>query len=238
MADRNVLVEQLTQFSLTRQEATIYIYLCENEKLTGYEAAKLTGISRSNVYSALAGLVEKGAAYLIDGTTSRYVAVPIEEFCENKIRRMQELKTELIECMPTVAVNTEGYMTIEGTKHIEDKIRNMIAKSTKRLYISAQKDIIQMFQEELQTAAQRGIKVVILTDYEPEDVHAIVYLAKRQKHQIRLIIDSYFVLTGELFGKASDTCLYSGQKNFVTVFKEALRNEIKLIESGDLYDEN
>ncbi|NLG05139.1 MAG: TrmB family transcriptional regulator [Clostridia bacterium] len=238
MADRTILVEQLMQFSLTRQEATIYIYLCENEKLTGYEAAKLTGISRSNVYSALAGLVEKGAAYLIDGTTSRYVAVPVEEFCSNKVHRMLELKAELEECMPTVTVQTEGYLTIEGTAHIEDKIRNMIAQSTKRLYISAQREIIQKFFEELKDATARGIKVVILTDYEPDPMNAVVYKAKRQKHQIRLIIDSYFVLTGELEGKASDTCLYSGQKNFVTVFKEALRNEIKLIESGDLYDEN
>jgi hypothetical protein len=30
-------------------------------------------------------------------------------------------------------------------------------------------------------------------------------------------------------GKSSDTCLYSGQKNFVRVFKDAMRNEIALI---------
>ena len=35
-------------------------------RLTGYEATKLTGISRSNTYTALAGLVEKGAAYVLE----------------------------------------------------------------------------------------------------------------------------------------------------------------------------
>ena len=39
-----------------------------------------------------------------------------------------------------------------------------------------------------------------------------------------------YVLTGDMTGSASDTCLYCGQKNFVNVFKESLKNEIKLIE--------
>ena len=42
--------EHLMKFDLTRQEAAVYESLLENGKLTGYEAAKLTGISRSNVY--------------------------------------------------------------------------------------------------------------------------------------------------------------------------------------------
>lgn len=47
--------------------------------------------------------------------------------------------------------------------------------------------------------------------------------------RFRLIIDSEYVLTGEIGGKAQDACLYSAQKNFVRVFKDAMRNEIELI---------
>ena len=46
------------------------------------------------------------------------------------------------------------------------------------------------------------------------------------QNQLRLIIDSLYVLTGD----PEETCLYSDRKNFVNVFKEAMRNEIKLIE--------
>ena len=42
--------------------------------------AKLTGISRSNVYNGLASLVEHGAAYVIEGTSSKYLAVSLEEY--------------------------------------------------------------------------------------------------------------------------------------------------------------
>ena len=50
-----------------------------------------------------------------------------------------------------------------------------------------------------------------------------------KRNQVRLIIDSAFVLTGEISSDAKDTCLYSAQKNFVSVFKDALKNEIELI---------
>jgi transcription elongation factor GreA-like protein len=53
------IIEKLTYFNLTRQEATLYLTLLAEGRLTGYEATKLTGISRSNTYTALAGLVEK-----------------------------------------------------------------------------------------------------------------------------------------------------------------------------------
>ena len=60
------ITERLMHFNLTRQEATLYLLLLKAGRLTGYEAAKQTGISRSNTYTALAGLVEKGAAYIME----------------------------------------------------------------------------------------------------------------------------------------------------------------------------
>jgi hypothetical protein len=59
---------------------------------------------------------------------------------------------------------------------------------------------------------------------------AITYITGRNDNQLKLIVDSGFVLTGDMTGDVSDTCLYCGQKNFVNVFKDSLRNEIKLIE--------
>ena len=53
-------VERLMEFGLTRHEASLYILLTLEGSLNGYEAAKQSGISRSNAYNALAGLVDKG----------------------------------------------------------------------------------------------------------------------------------------------------------------------------------
>ena len=56
-------VELLMSFGLTRQEARVYVLLLGEGALSGYEAAKRLGISRSNAYAALAGLVDKGGLY-------------------------------------------------------------------------------------------------------------------------------------------------------------------------------
>ncbi len=61
--DESKAIEYLMHFGMSRQEATVYLRLIEAGKQTGYEIARDTGISRSNVYASLAALVEKGAAY-------------------------------------------------------------------------------------------------------------------------------------------------------------------------------
>ena len=69
--------------------------------------------------------------------------------------------------------------------------------------------------------------VIIFYQMLQEEEQEEAFCDKRK--QIRLIIDSEYVLTGEVEGRDEDTCLYSAQKNFVTVIKDAMRNEIELI---------
>lgn len=227
------MIEQLMLFGLTRQEATIYICLYQNGMMNGYETAKQTGISRSNVYSALAGLVEKGAAYLMEGASNKYTAVPVEELCDNYMRRVTEAKQYLEKNLVQHKDDSEGYITIEGIRHIRDKIFAMLSKVEMRLYFSIAADYVSDYLPQLKELAQNDIKVVLLTDKQIEVPDKIrVYLSGPKGNQVHLIVDSAYVLTGDYSGKDTDTCLYSGQKNFVNVLKEALRNEIRLSEIG------
>lgn len=231
--EENNILEKLCLFGLTRQEATIYLCLYHYGELTGYEVAKQTGISRSNVYSGLSGLTDKGAAYLAEGNTSKYVPVPIDEFCENKIRCMQKEKEFLIGHIPAMKQVQIGYITIEGYRNIFDKIVNMLRSAEKRIYLSACGKMISLLNEELEKIAEKDIKLVVLSDAVPasEKVResCIFYACSDRGKNVRLIIDSQFALTGELNGTKDDTCLYTGQDNFIQVFKDALRNEMQLI---------
>ena len=227
-----ILAEKLMQFGLTRQEASIYLCLTRNRELSGYEVSKLTGISRSNVYSALAGLVEEGAAYLLEGETNKYTAVAVEDFCQNRIRELQRLKDELVEQVPQMEPNTEGYITISSHKHIMDKIYNMLDQVEYRVYLAIPVCYVAQIRTRLERLIAEGKKVVLLLGepITPELAGSILYVTGKQDTQLRLIVDSAYVLTGEMTGSDTDSCLYCGQKNFVNVFKESLRNEIKLIE--------
>ena len=93
-------IEDLMQFGLTRQESAIYYALLSEGMMTGYEAAKVSGVSRSNAYTALAALVDKGAAHVAEGTPTHYVPVDPEEFCGSKLDYLKLLSVRLVEEQP------------------------------------------------------------------------------------------------------------------------------------------
>lgn len=220
----------LMRFGLTNQEARIYCTLCAEGELTGYEVAKLTGISRSNIYTALAGLVEKGAAFLSEGTAAKYAPVPAEEFCANKIESLRRSGEELEKLLPQRVERTGGYLTVAGETNILDKMRTMIEGAQKRVYASMSAQIMQRIEAPLSQACARGLKIVLITEKPFRTDGALVYYTEKKRLQIRLIVDSSCVLTGDIDDGDYSTCLYSMKKNLVDLFKEDLKNEIKLIQ--------
>jgi sugar-specific transcriptional regulator TrmB len=232
------LIEGITHFNLTKQEATLYVLLLKEGYLTGYEAAKQTGISRSNTYTALAGLVDKGAAYVLEeGKVTRYTPVPPEEFCSNKIDRLKEIKDKVLNQLPALKNDAEGYITIKGELEIINKLRNTVRQAEARIYVSANRRVMELLRKELMDALARGLKVVIISDEKFTLPEAICYGTDKQTEQIRLIADSQTVVTGDLEDEENSTCLYSCKRNLVDLFKEALQNEIKLIQiqKGDYH---
>lgn len=228
--DSKNLIEHLVAFGLTGQEALVYLELLRSGKSTGYEVAKATGISRSNAYKALDGLTDKGAACVSEGTAKKYGAVGSEEFCQNKIRALEERREYLKKHIPREKEETEGYLTIRSDENISDKVKSMLEKAEKRVYVSMSHNLLYRIKPELEALAEKKIKVVILTDEPFTLLDAKVYQTQNRKEQIGIITDSKYVLTGQLGEGKESTCLYSGQVNFVQVFKDSMKNEIRLLE--------
>ena len=64
-----------------------------------------------------------------------------------------------------------------------------------------------------------------------------LYYADKQPGQIRLIADSEWVLTGEISESGESSCLFSRHQALVTLFKEALINEIQIIKMSEQQDD-
>jgi HTH-type transcriptional regulator, sugar sensing transcriptional regulator len=220
----------LMQFGFTRQEATIYLALLSEGNLNGYEVAKTTGISRSNTYTSLAALVDKGAAYTVESDVIRYTPVSVEEFCDNKIRKLNDIKRDLLISIPQKKGELEGYITIKGQDHILNKIKNMIYSAEQRIYISLSKEVYDKVLDDIRDAIDRGIKIVLIINKPVKLEGATVYLVEKSNRQIRVITDSTNVLTGDIDDGNYSTCLFSRKKNLIDLLKDSLKNEIKLIE--------
>jgi sugar-specific transcriptional regulator TrmB len=220
------LIVALKKIGFTQQEAVIYIELCRHSEITGYEAAKLSGISRSNAYAALSSLVDKGYAYVIEGTSVRYTPVPKEELINNA-RRDIEIPIKIIEAqLDFQQLKQEPYITITDEKHIIDKLKNIILVAELRIYLSCDNNVLVMVQEELKKAVDKGLKVVILS---PNDLEHVLHkhYFNEPSPSIKIIADTKEVLAGTL--KQS---LYSKNSTLVNLIREAFVNEITIIEAG------
>ena len=196
----------------------------------------------ATVYNSLAFDNPENAiedAYVID--KDRYVNELRSHLKDAKIRTKEAvfvlacnkiLSREVI--IPDMKEKEIGYITITGSRNIWNKMITMIEEAEKRIYFSASLPVIEQLGEEFTKVLDRKIKLVFITDGMPKEdsfmKDAICYIGDARENSVRLIIDSEYALTGELTGKKDDTCLYTGQDNFIRVFKEALRNEMKLIE--------
>ena len=109
-----------------------------------------------------------------------------------------------------------------------DKIRNLLLKTQERVYLSCTSNYLLLFLDECETLTRARKKVVVITDQPVRFGNAKVYVGSDRGMQIGVIADSKYVLTGEYGEGSMNTCLYSGQKNFVELFKRALANEMKL----------
>lgn len=226
----------LTEFGLARQEASVYLALLAEGPMNGYEVTKVVGISRSNAYTALASLVDKGAAWTLEGTPTRYTPVPAPEFTDNRLAALASSRERLIACLPERRERTGGYVTIKGEAQILDRLRHLILEADERLYLSLDSRLLEAFRADLSSVAASGKRLVVIASRAYLERAAVAeVLPGAELHgtadeptAIRAIADSRFVLTGETPSGPNASCLFSDEQNLVDLFKRALRNEITL----------
>jgi sugar-specific transcriptional regulator TrmB len=225
------MIDCLSKVGFTGHEAELYLTLCREGELTGYEASKLTGIPRSNTYLALSGLVDKGGAYRIEGDPVRYIAVPVQELIGNKRDEFEAAFHYIESHIPVKEEPSHPFMTISGLTNIIHKMKHIVLEAMERIYFSGSLIELKYVLPELITARERGLKIVLITSPSPDfkSYGFTLYSAHKQPGQIRLIADSSTVLTGEI-SESDSSCLFSHNKNLVQLIKDSLTNEIKLIE--------
>lgn len=227
------VIEALMQAGFTKHESMLYVTLCREGELTGYEASKITGIPRSNAYLGLAGLSDKGGAYKINAEIVKYAAVDTAELVENLKRKFSQVMKVIKEEIPQINKSVDTFISINGDVQIINKMKNLINHAQHRVYISIAYDQLEYVLEELKAARARGLKVVIITSSNVQFEGMICYLAQKQYGSVRLITDSSNVLTGQL-NDSNPTSLFSMNPNLVDLIKDSLTNEIKLI-SAEIY---
>lgn len=238
-----MLVEALKSLGLTSHEAQVYISNVQKGEQTGYEIANLTGIARSNVYAALASLLEKSIVYKVNEDPARYIAISPEELSARVLRSIESSSQELIDQLKPQQLDRDLVISLEGEDHILNKIIYLINHACSAIYLDAAAADLTEFAENLQQAQQRGVKVVIISLGKCPVTGMLVYENQSPAswlissgRPIRLIIDSGTMLTAELGRGKASRGLYSSNASLVMMAKHSFTQEIILAEVRSKYE--
>jgi len=150
----------LTHFGFTPTESLVYEVLLTSGPGTGYAIARAAGLARANAYSALEGLVAKGAARVEGGRPRQYrpeaPAGLIARIAHNHGIALDRLSTDL----ETIAVpSTPTVVEIESGRAVLQLITHDVARAGRSVGLLAPPDAFPLLAPALRRPVSAGLPV-------------------------------------------------------------------------------
>lgn len=148
----------LTRFGFTPTESLVYEVLLTSGPGTGYAIARAAGLARANAYSALEGLVAKGAARMESGRPRRYrpeaPAGLIARISNNHGLALERLSSELDQ----IAVpSTPTVVEIESSRAVLQLITHDVARANRSVSLLAPPDAFPLLAPALRRPFSGGV---------------------------------------------------------------------------------
>lgn len=148
----------LTSFGFTPTESLVYEVMIRHGPGTGYAIARSAGLARANAYSALEGLVQKGAARVEDGRPKRYRPEPpatlVARIVENHGRSLDRLNTALAEISVPPSPTLVELTSLRGTIQL---LSHEIARAATTVLLVAPADSFPTLTPALRKAASAAV---------------------------------------------------------------------------------
>jgi sugar-specific transcriptional regulator TrmB len=148
----------LTSFGFTPTESLVYGVLLTGGPGTGYAIARLAGLARANAYSALEGLVGKGAARVEGGRPRRYrpEAPPalIARIANDHGQAMERLSRELDAAS---VPDTETLVEVLSSRALLQLITHDVARATESVGLLAPPDAYPQLTPALRRPYSAGL---------------------------------------------------------------------------------
>ncbi|MDQ0808269.1 TrmB family transcriptional regulator [Priestia megaterium] len=160
------IIKILKDVNFTEYEAKAYLALLEKSPLSGYAISLNSGVPRSKIYEVLGGLVDRGEVMVSHENPALYTPLPPNELINLKKRKAEssfEVAEEALENYSYVSLNRENIWNITGYEPILNRTKEAIKEATGRILLEIWAEDAQELKEELQAAAKRGVKILIVS---------------------------------------------------------------------------
>lgn len=158
-------VDCLVRLGFSQTEAKVYCAMVSEEKMNGYQIAKLLGTSRSSVYAALENLLDKGAIVSIQGQTSEYAVVDPGQLIDkitSKYKKSAETAKNLLEQLSLRRRASNYFCNIQGWQNLLDEIKSMVDSAEKEILMNSSIDLKPLV-ENLDKAKKRGVRIIVFS---------------------------------------------------------------------------
>ncbi len=160
MADRL----DLTAFGFTPTEGLIYEVLLTEGPGTGYTVARSAGLARANVYAALEGLVQKGAARMEEGRPRRFRPEPPSTLIARLNDRQGEAMDRLGAQLAALTVpDTPTLVELSSARGAVQLMGHEIARAETRVALLAPPDGCVALLPHLRRAAAGNVELLVVT---------------------------------------------------------------------------
>ncbi len=150
----------LTRFGFTPTESLVYEVLLTSGPGTGYAIARTAGLARANAYSALEGLVAKGAARVEGGRPRRYrpetPTTLIARISNDQGVALERLSSELGEIS---VPGTPTIVELESGRALLQLITHDVARAKRSVSLLAPPDAFPLLAPALRRPLSAGLPV-------------------------------------------------------------------------------
>ncbi len=172
------IIEKMMELGLNKYEAKAYISLLKRPDITAYELSKLSGVPQAKIYETMTKLLEKNLVNIISDNPIKYIALDFDSFLDNYRKNVNStvkyLKNNLREV--SSSKNLSYVLHLEGIDNINNKIRRVLSKVKKFLYLEAWNKDYEFFKEDLKALKEKGVEIVtVLYGDTDEDIGKIYY---------------------------------------------------------------
>lgn len=154
----------LTHFGFTPTESLVYEVLLTGGPGTGYAIARSAGLARANAYSALEGLVAKGAARVEGGRPKRYrpetPAALIARISTDHGLAMERLSSDL-DAVTVPATTT--LVEVESGRAVLQLISHDVTRASASVALLVPPDAFPLLAPALRRPYAAGIPLVLCT---------------------------------------------------------------------------
>jgi sugar-specific transcriptional regulator TrmB len=159
----------LTPFGFTPTESLVYEVLITKGPGTGYAVARAAGLARANAYSALEGLVAKGAARADEGKPRRYRPEPPAVVLGRIVDRQGQAVELLARALDAVALPPSPTLTeVTSLRGMAQLLSLEIARAQDEVRLFLPAEAYALLGPALRRAAASGVRLDLGCDTLPD----------------------------------------------------------------------